>query len=227
MTTLAGVAPSAPWVLAPPRESAVGGEGSAYVVAKRILDVVLASVMLVALAPLMGVVALLIKLTSRGPVIFTQTRAGLRGSPFTMYKFRSMYVGAEEARAALASRNEKNGPVFKIADDPRLTPLGRWLRKSSIDELPQLINVLRGEMSLVGPRPLWMPEAIRVVGRARIRADVKPGLTCLWQISGRSELSYDEWVVLDAYYVYHRSMWLDLMIMVQTVPAVLSARGAY
>jgi lipopolysaccharide/colanic/teichoic acid biosynthesis glycosyltransferase len=175
----------------------------------------------------MGVVALLIKLTSRGPVIFTQTRAGLRGSPFTMYKFRSMYTGAEEARAALASRNEKSGPVFKIADDPRLTPLGRWLRKSSIDELPQLVNVLRGEMSLVGPRPLWMPEAIRVVGRARIRADVKPGLTCLWQISGRSELSYDEWVALDAYYVYHRSMWLDLMIMVQTVPAVLSARGAY
>ncbi len=227
MTTVTGVAPSVPWVLSPPTDSAVGAEGSSYEAAKRALDVVLASAMLVLLTPLMGVVALLIKLTSRGPVIFKQTRAGLRGSPFTMYKFRTMRAGAEHARASLQSRNEKDGPVFKIANDPRLTLLGRWLRKSSIDELPQLINVLQGQMSLVGPRPLWMPEAIRVVGRARLRANVKPGLTCLWQISGRSELSYEEWVALDGYYVRHRSMSLDLMIMVRTIPAVLSARGAY
>ncbi|MCJ7544751.1 MAG: sugar transferase [Phycisphaerae bacterium] len=227
MTTLAGVAPSVPWVLGPPRESAVRGERSAYEVAKRVFDVAVALAMLVLLAPLMGVVAALIKLTSRGPVVFKQMRAGLRGSPFMMYKFRTMRPGAEEARTSLQSRNEKDGPVFKIAKDPRLTPIGRWLRRSSIDELPQLINVLRGEMSLVGPRPLWMPEAIRVVGRARLRANVKPGLTCLWQISGRSELSYDEWVALDAYYVHHRGTLLDLMIMVQTIPAVLSARGAY
>lgn len=227
LATLAGVAPSVPWVLRPVRRPAIGGEWSAYDVVKRVLDVALASAMLVLLAPLMGAVALLIKLTSRGPVVFKQMRAGLGGSPFIMYKFRTMRNGAEEARALLECRNEKDGPVFKIANDPRLTPIGRWLRRSSIDELPQLINVLRGEMSLVGPRPLWMPEAIRVVGRARLRANVKPGLTCLWQISGRSELSYDEWVALDAYYVRHRSMLLDLMIMVQTVPAVLSARGAY
>lgn len=226
MTTLAGVAPSAPWVLTPPQGGAVR-QGSAYELAKRALDVALASALLVLLAPLMGLVALLIKLTSPGPVIFKQQRAGLGGSPFMMYKFRTMRVGAENDRATLAAHNEKDGPVFKMCNDPRLTRLGRWLRKSSIDELPQLVNVLRGQMSLVGPRPLWMPEAIRVVGRARIRAHVKPGLTCLWQISGRSELSYDEWVALDSYYVYHRGMWLDLMIMVQTIPAVLSGRGAY
>ncbi len=117
--------------------------------------------------------------------------------------------------------------MFKIADDPRLTPVGLWLRRSSVDELPQLFNVLRGEMSIVGPRPLWLPEARQAIGPARGRAAVKPGLTCLWQISGRSELAYDEWVSLDLCYIRNRSLLLDLMIIIQTVPAVISARGAY
>ncbi len=226
LTTSPGLAPSTPWVLRPAWRPAIRG-WSRYEVAKRIVDVVAASVLLVLLAPVMAVAAVLIKLTSRGPVLFMQTRAGLRGAPFTMYKFRTMRVGAEQARASLGHLNEKDGPVFKITNDPRLTVVGRWLRQSSIDELPQLFNVLRGEMSLVGPRPLWMPEAQRTEGSARLRTDVKPGLTCLWQISGRSELSYQEWVELDLFYVHHRSMWLDLMIMAQTIPAVVSARGAY
>jgi lipopolysaccharide/colanic/teichoic acid biosynthesis glycosyltransferase len=171
--------------------------------------------------------AAIVKLTSRGPVIFRQTRAGLHGRPFTMFKFRTMVDRAEEARKALAHLNEKDGPVFKIANDPRLTLVGRFLRRSSIDELPQLFNILRGEMSLVGPRPLWLPEAEQTKGIALFRMEVKPGLTCLWQISGRSELSYNEWVRLDLYYVQRRGMLLDLMIMFRTVSAVISARGAY
>ncbi len=194
---------------------------------RRALDVVGASIALIVLLPLMLIVAVAIKLTSRGSVLFRQERAGLGGRPFTMYKFRTMCEGAEADRAFLGPRNEQFGPVFKIADDPRLTPIGRFLRRSSIDELPQLINVLKGEMSLVGPRPLWLPEARRTTGSATLRTAVKPGLTCLWQISGRSELTYDEWVRLDLYYVRHRSLVLDLLILFQTIPAVLSARGAY
>jgi lipopolysaccharide/colanic/teichoic acid biosynthesis glycosyltransferase len=226
LTTSASFAPSIPWVLRPVARPAVGG-WSSYDVAKRVLDIVVASALLVLLAPLMLVATVLVKLTSRGPVFFKQTRAGLHGAPFTMYKFRTMHLGAEKTRTSLEHLNEKDGPVFKIVNDPRLTTVGRWLRKSSIDELPQLFNVLRGEMSLVGPRPLWLPEAQRTVGRARLRAGVKPGLTCLWQISGRSELSYQEWVDLDLYYLRHRSLLLDLMIMAQTASAVISTRGAY
>ena len=229
MTTLAAlsaVTASLPWkqqlcaLAAAPRNWA-------YQCAKRALDVAVAATLLIALAPLMLLVAAAVKLTSRGGVIFKQTRAGRDGRPFVMYKFRTMHVGAEDARPLVAHLNEKDGPVFKIARDPRLTPIGRFLRRSSIDELPQLINVLRGEMSLVGPRPLWMPEAQRTVGQARLRMGVKPGLTCLWQVQGRSELSYQEWVKLDLDYVRNRSLLLDLAIMLQTIPAVLSARGAY
>jgi lipopolysaccharide/colanic/teichoic acid biosynthesis glycosyltransferase len=191
------------------------------------MDVVLALALLVLLAPLMLLVAAAVKLTSRGGVIFRQSRAGINGRPFVMYKFRTMHVGAEDARGEILHLNEKDGPVFKIARDPRLTPVGGLLRRSSLDELPQLINVLRGQMSLVGPRPLWMPEAQRTVGQARLRMAVKPGLTCLWQVSGRSELSYHEWVKLDLHYVRNRGMLLDLAILLQTVPAVISARGAY
>jgi len=206
---------------------AIPAAGDAYERAKRILDVLIASVLLVVLAPVMLLVAALIKLTSRGPAIFTQARAGLNGKPFIMYKFRTMHVGAEDDRTFVEHLNEQNGPVFKIAQDPRLNRLGRFLRRSSIDELPQLFNVLAGHMSLVGPRPLWLPEAIQTFGAAAARAAVKPGLTCLWQISGRSELSYEEWVLLDLFYISHRSTLLDLLVIAQTVPAVLSGRGAY
>jgi len=198
-----------------------------YELLKRAVDIVVAGALLIALGPLMLLTALLIKLTSPGPVIFRQHRAGRYGRPFVMLKFRTMYHGAQKTRDALLDRNEQDGPVFKMANDPRLTALGRILRKTSIDELPQLLNVLAGDMSLVGPRPLWLPEANQTVGPARLRSMVKPGLTCLWQISGRSELSYQEWMDLDLYYLQARSMLLDMLIMIQTIPAVLSARGAY
>jgi lipopolysaccharide/colanic/teichoic acid biosynthesis glycosyltransferase len=204
-----------------------GAQRAGYERVKRGLDVVLATALLAACGPLMLVVALLVKLTSRGPVIFRQTRAGRGGRPFTMLKFRTMYAGAQDDREFIRHLNEQDGPVFKIRHDPRLTWLGRLLRRSSIDELPQLLNVLAGHMSLVGPRPLWLPEARQATGAARRRTDVKPGLTCLWQISGRSELSYEEWVLLDLYYIDHRGALLDLMILLQTLPAVLSGRGAY
>lgn len=200
---------------------------SSYELHKRALDVVVASVLIVLAAPVMLVVAILIKLTASGPVIFKQVRAGLDGVPFVMYKFRTMRNGAEDDRPDIEHLNEQGGPVFKIADDPRITWFGRFLRRSSIDELPQLFNVLAGDMSIVGPRPLWLPEARKATGKARLRMKVKPGLTCLWQISGRSELSFDEWVRLDLFYIANRRMLLDLLIMVQTIPAVLCAHGAY
>ncbi len=201
--------------------------GAVYRAIKRGVDVVLSLALIAMLSPLMLVTALLVKLTSRGPVVFRQTRAGKGGRPFTMYKFRTMRVGAEDDVDFLRSRNYQNGPVFKLPEDPRLTWPGKFLRRSSIDELLQLFNVLRGEMSLVGPRPLWLPEAQRCRGAARLRTSVKPGLTCLWQISGRSELSYEQWILLDLYYIRSRSLLLDVLIMAQTLPAVLSGHGAY
>lgn len=198
-----------------------------YLACKRALDIVLASAAILLLSPVLIVVAVLIKLTSRGPVLFKQVRAGLYGEPFTMLKFRSMHHGAEDDRQYILHLNEKNGPIFKVAADPRLTPIGRFLRRSSIDEMPQLFNVLAGHMTLVGPRPMWLPEAEAAEGAARYRIMVKPGLTCLWQISGRSELDYEEWILLDLYYIRHRSTLLDLLILLQTVPAVLTGRGAY
>ncbi len=227
LTALSAITASLPWRQQLGALTAAPPSPRAYEIAKRAMDVVLALALLVLLAPLMLLVAAAVKLTSRGGVIFRQSRAGINGRPFVMYKFRTMHVGAEDARGEILHLNEKDGPVFKIARDPRLTPVGGLLRRSSLDELPQLINVLRGQMSLVGPRPLWMPEAQRTVGQARLRMAVKPGLTCLWQVSGRSELSYHEWVKLDLHYVRNRGMLLDLAILLQTVPAVISARGAY
>ena len=213
---------------APEALADLAGVSALYEPLKRILDVVIASVLIVLLAPLMGAVALAIKLTSPGVVVFRQIRAGRGGQPFIMYKFRSMRLGAESDRPSISHLNQMQGsPVFKIAQHPRMTRLGRWLRRTSIDELPQLFNVLAGHMSLVGPRPLWMPEAQQAGLVSAMRTAVKPGLTCLWQISGRSELTYDQWVNLDLYYIQQRSTWLDLLIMCQTVPAVLSAKGAY
>ncbi|MCX7865842.1 sugar transferase [Limisphaera sp. VF-2] len=195
---------------------------------KRVVDVVGALVLLTVLAiPLLGV-ALLIRLTSPGPVLFRQQRAGLNGRPFTMYKFRSMVTNAEQLKHELEQLNEMSGPVFKLTNDPRVTPIGRFLRRYSIDELPQLINVLRGEMSLVGPRPLPLDEVARFDDVAhRRRLSVKPGLTCLWQISGRSELrDFKEWVRLDLEYIDHWSLWLDFKILLRTIPVVLTAKGA-
>jgi len=205
----------------------MGRKSQAYGLTKRALDLVLGAVGLLLAMPVMLLAALAVKLSSRGPVFFCQKRAGRGGKPFNMYKFRSMVQGAEDARPVMEKLNEREKPIFKIRHDPRVTRVGRLLRRSSVDELPQLINVLRGDMSLVGPRPLWVNEARRARGKAKLRETVRPGLTCLWQICGRSELPYETWVDLDLYYIRHRSVVLDLMIILQTIPAVLSARGAY
>lgn len=194
---------------------------------KRALDIAGASCGLVLLSPLFLVVAILIKTTSKGPVLFRQKRCGLHKRVFHIYKFRSMVVNAEAAQAQLEHMNQNNGPVFKIFADPRVTKIGAFLRKTSIDELPQLFNVLKGEMSLVGPRPL----NLRDVGRfsepwLMRRFSVKPGLTCLWQISGRSTVSFSRWIALDLDYIDNWSLLLDLKILARTLPAVIKCRGA-
>lgn len=194
---------------------------------KRLMDVVLASVLLVFTAPLMALIALLIKLDSPGPVLFKQTRVGRFGKPFTMYKFRTMYVNAEEMLEKLKQYNEADGPLFKMRNDPRRTRVGRWLRKFSLDELPQLWNVLKGDMSLVGPRPGLPSEVEQYEPWHRKRLEVPPGLTGLWQTSGRSDVSFDEMCLLDIYYAEHWSPLLDAIICLKTIPAVLTGRGAY
>jgi exopolysaccharide biosynthesis polyprenyl glycosylphosphotransferase len=201
-------------------------DGSSRAV-KRCIDVVGAAMILVALAPVMVAVALVIKVTSRGPVLFVQKRYGYMKRRFRMYKFRTMVVDAEQLQAGLEHRNEATGPVFKIRDDPRLTRVGRFLRRTSLDELPQLWHVLTGEMSLVGPRPM----AVRDVSLftepwLMKRFSVRPGLTCLWQISGRSSLGFEQWIALDLEYIQRWSLWLDLKILLLTIPAVVSGRGA-
>ena len=204
-------------------------EASWQGVAKQVLDFVGALALLVVLTPVVLLpVAVAVRLTSRGPVLFRQQRSGLNGRPFTMLKFRTMVTDAEQLQAELASFNEMDGPVFKVSNDPRVTPLGRWLRKWSIDELPQLWNVLRFEMSLVGPRPLPVDEIRRINEPAhRRRLSVKPGLTCLWQISGRNDVSsFKEWVRLDLEYIDNWSLWLDLKILLKTIPVVLTGAGA-
>lgn len=196
--------------------------------AKRILDVVGALLLLALLSPLLLLTALLVRLTSRGAAIFRQERAGMNGRTFTLYKFRTMVDGAEKDRAQLEGRNEMDGPVFKIKEDPRITGLGKFLRKSSIDELPQLWNVVKGDMSLVGPRPLPTYEVEKFEPWQRRRMSMRPGITCLWQVLGRNRVtSFTEWMRLDLEYVDRWSLALDLNILLKTVPAVLGARGAY
>ena len=195
---------------------------------KQVIDLVGAALLLVLLGPLMLFVAWRIRRTSPGPALFRQERCGLNGRPFTMLKFRSMVTDAEQRKEELAALNEMSGPVFKVTNDPRVTPIGRFLRRWSIDELPQLINVLRGEMSLVGPRPLPVAEVDRFDDPAhRRRLSVKPGLTCLWQVSGRNQVhDFKEWVRLDLEYIDNWSLWLDLKILWCTIPAVVSGAGA-
>jgi exopolysaccharide biosynthesis polyprenyl glycosylphosphotransferase len=184
--------------------------------------------LLLMVIPVIPLIALAIKLTSSGPVLFRQQRSGLNGSPFTLYKFRTMVSNAEQFKHELEAMNEMSGPVFKVTNDPRVTPVGKFLRKYSLDELPQLFNVLRTEMSLVGPRPLPVDEVRRFEDLAhRRRLSVKPGLTCLWQISGRNQITdFKEWVRLDLEYIDNWSLWLDLKILARTIPAVLVGTGA-
>ena len=199
----------------------------ARLLVKRAVDLIVATTALILLSPLMLLIALTIKLESPGPVLFVQERYGLRKRRFRMYKFRTMVPNAEKLQAGLESMNEVAGPVFKIRADPRVTTIGRLLRKTSLDELPQFINVLRGEMSLVGPRPLPIRDVSRFTDSALMRRfSVKPGLTCLWQINGRSNMPFEDWIVLDFKYIDEWSLSLDMTILAKTVPAVLRRTGA-
>lgn len=197
------------------------------VVLKRALDFSLSLILLTVLAPLCGLIAVLIKVTSTGPVFFIQERVGLSKRKFHLIKFRTMVANAEAKQAELEQLNEVSGPVFKIKADPRLTPLGRLLRRTSIDELPQLFNVLVGEMSLVGPRPLPIRDYEGFdLDWHRRRFSVRPGITCLWQVNGRSSLPFEQWMELDMQYIDQWSLWLDLKILAMTIPAVLRGSGA-
>jgi exopolysaccharide biosynthesis polyprenyl glycosylphosphotransferase len=193
---------------------------------RRILDIILAALLTVITLPITLTSAILIKLTSPGPILFRQERCGLNGRVFVMYKFRSMVDNAEQFRFEFEALNEMDGPVFKSSRDPRITRVGRFLRRFSIDELPQLYNVLRGDMSLVGPRPPLPQEVIRYERWQRRRLSMKPGITCLWQISGRNEVSFKDWMKLDLEYIDNWSLLLDLKILLKTLPVVLLGRGA-
>lgn len=194
---------------------------------KRIFDIILSSVLLLLLLPLLIVVGVLIKLDSPGPIFFKQQRVGKNGRLFYMYKFRSMVLNADKLQRKLIKDNEMDGPVFKIRDDPRITRIGKFIRKYSIDELPQLLNVLKGEMSLVGPRPPLPKEVLNYGDWEWRRLEVNPGITGLWQVSGRSDLSFQQWVHLDIYYIENWSLLLDLKILLKTIPVVLRGEGAY
>jgi len=193
---------------------------------KRAIDMSGAGVGLFMLAPVMLAISLAIKATSKGPVFFRQRRAGLGGQPFYIYKFRTMVVDAEAQKAALRKYSEQDGPAFKMAHDPRITRIGKILRETSLDELPQLWNVLRGDMSLVGPRPLPMDESAACDRWQRRRLDVTPGLTCIWQVKGRSRVTFAEWMRMDVNYIRRRTIWHDVKILAETIPAVLLRRGA-
>ena len=199
--------------------------GAAARAAKRVFDVVISTVLLVVFAPVFAAVALAIRLTSTGPVLFRQVRSGQHGRPFRIYKFRTMCVDAEQQRTALAERNEVDGPIFKMSQDPRVTRVGHWLRQTSLDELPQLLNVVRGEMSLVGPRPFPVEESAKINGWAAARFSVPPGMTGLWQVSGRNALSYDDLRHLDYVYATSWSLLWDLRILLQTPVSVFDRRG--
>jgi exopolysaccharide biosynthesis polyprenyl glycosylphosphotransferase len=195
--------------------------------AKRLMDVIISAVCLVALMPVWIVAGMLIRIGSRGPVFYGSRRVGEDHVPFTMYKFRTMYDGANDRQGELRQFNEMNGPVFKMNDDPRVTPLGRIFRKYSIDELPQFWNVLRGDMSLVGPRPLPEQEVRHFSEWQHERHLVKPGITCIWQISGRNHIAdFDKWVQLDLDYIDQWSLWRDIVILLKTIPVVISGKGA-
>jgi exopolysaccharide biosynthesis polyprenyl glycosylphosphotransferase len=191
------------------------------------MDIALSTIGLILCIPLFVAVAIAIKRDSPGPVIFKQQRVGKDGKTFTMYKFRTMVVNAEEILDELLSKNEADGPVFKIKEDPRVTKSGKWLRKTSIDELPQLWNVLKGDMSLVGPRPPLEREVVQYDNYQRQRLSVKPGITCYWQVSGRSNTTFDEWVELDIKYIQEQSLWTDIKLLFKTIGAVLRKDGAY
>jgi exopolysaccharide biosynthesis polyprenyl glycosylphosphotransferase len=204
-------------------ETTVAEEWQRFI--KRAVDIVASGTGIIVLSPLFLIVAIIIKWSSPGPVFFIQKRVSLNNRKFVLYKFRSMYKGAAKKQAEIEARNMMSGPVFKVKDDPRITPVGRILRKFSIDELPQLFNVFVGHMSLVGPRPPLPKEVRQYQPWQRRRLSMRPGLTCLWQISGRNKIGFDEWMKLDLQYIDNWSLWLDFKIIAKTIPVVLLGRG--
>lgn len=201
-------------------------QGKLYFLLKRMADILLSLFALILLSPVFLIVALAIRFESKGPIIFRQIRSGRYNQPFIMYKFRSMRMDSEQMQSSLLALNEMDGPVFKIREDPRVTKVGKFIRRWSLDELPQLINVLRGDMSIVGPRPLPVEEVALLDDRQMARQSVKPGLTCIWQISGRNEIPFEEWIQLDLIYITNRSVLLDLEIFFRTFGAVLTRKGS-
>jgi lipopolysaccharide/colanic/teichoic acid biosynthesis glycosyltransferase len=195
---------------------------------KRLMDIMLAILVLVLGSPIFLLTAFLVKVTSPGPIIFSQIRVGRYGRHFKFYKFRSMYIDAEARKAELMKHNEsKDGVIFKMKHDPRITPVGRFIRKFSLDELPQLFNVILGDMSLVGPRPPLPSEVRTYTLEERKRLNITPGITCIWQVSGRSELPFQQQIALDKQYIASRSAWKDFLILLKTIPAILTGKGAW
>lgn len=201
-------------------------ERKLYKILKRLMDICGAVVGLLLASPILLIVSVLIKLESKGPVVFSQTRVGLDGKEFKMYKLRSMVVNAEELKKKLEAQNEMSGPMFKIKDDPRITKVGKFIRKTSIDELAQLVNVLKGDMSLVGPRPSLPKEVEQFEDWMLERLEVKPGLTCYWQVMGRNNIEFEEWMELDVKYVRERSLWLDIKLIFKTFFVLFGDKNA-
>jgi exopolysaccharide biosynthesis polyprenyl glycosylphosphotransferase len=197
-----------------------------YEFLKRIIDILLSVISLIALSPVFVIIAIAIKLDSSGPIVYSQTRVGKNGKHFKMFKFRSMIINAEEMITELKSMNEMDGPMFKIKKDPRITMVGRFIRRTSIDELPQLINILRGEMSIVGPRPSLPSEVKEFEPWMMERFVVKPGLTCFWQVSGRNNIPFHKWMELDIKYVKERNLWLDVKLVFKTIKVVIKGDDA-
>ncbi|MGL4742037.1 MAG: sugar transferase [Sarcina sp.] len=197
-----------------------------YEVNKRIIDIIGAIAGLIVLFPIYIIVGIIIKIDSKGPIIFSQERVGKNGNIFKMYKFRSMVVNAEELKERLAKQNERKGPMFKIKEDPRVTKIGKFIRKTSIDELPQLINILKGDMSIVGPRPSLPKEVAQFESWMKERLDVKPGLTCFWQVQGRDDIPFREWMELDIKYVRERTLLLDIKLILKTFTVLLGDKNA-
>ena len=194
----------------------------------RVMDIILSVLGIIVLSPVFIFTALMVKITSPGPIIFSQVRVGKYGRHFKFYKFRSMYIDAEARKAELLKHNESgDGVIFKMKHDPRITPIGRFIRKFSIDELPQLFNVLLGDMSLVGPRPPLPSEVRSYTIEERKRLNITPGITCIWQVSGRSELPFQQQMALDKQYIASRSAWKDFVILLKTIPAILTGKGAW
>lgn len=198
-----------------------------YLILKRIIDIIGSIIGIVLVSPVLLVTAVLIKLESKGRIFFSQTRVGLHGKEFKIYKFRSMVDGAEALRKSIEHKNEMSGPMFKVRGDPRITKIGRFIRKTSIDELPQLINVLKGEMSLVGPRPSLPSEVEKFESWMLKRLEVKPGITCYWQVSGRNNICFEDWMKLDIDYVNHRNMQLDIKLIFKTIILLFGDKNAY